>query len=473
MNNKILTFFLTALFVGFLPFISHVVAQETGVMKAMPFYNGSTGALPFGQTHSYTVTFRGNAEAIVSMKAIFTNYEEATTSAMTFQIPKGKISDISAFQVVQEPQCIQYDYNTQPTQYNATDSQNEPQTSVIPKCLQYSEPNYYGGYYGNVSYLKANIYNDGKTITVYLPQEVGPQKSGSLVLYYRATGYVKKDMYGAFSYSFETLKSDTIIRNLTVGINTDTDLKLEGTDANVNYQTFSVAPMATQDSAKMGSSFTSPEFDSYYQQIGYGSITKTASDLQPFDTFTVTGRYAKSSMQLYGKKIVIGSLLGLGILLLLIAGIHRLIRSFSNNRVTTTSASKTQIKSPMNSVLILGGVALLSSLLTTVYTIGLYVFFMVLNRGYYSDLNIVITLFIVLISCVIYLVIIFGPSIFVGWKRGVWWGVGTLTTTVVFLCIFVGMVMLYTFFMNRTRMYPSPVYMNSVSPTMESMPPLR
>lgn len=463
--NKKIVLLLTLAFILLFPAISR--AQETASFAPMPPYDGGMPAQPFGQTHAYTVTLRGNAEAVVSMKAVFTNYEEATQSAMTFQVPKGEIKSISAYQVVHEPQCIRYD--DQPIIYDKYDQANQTPAGrpmyKEPVCIEYQDPDYYNYYYGNTKYLKADVTMDSGTINISLSKEIGPQKSGSIVLYYRATGFVKKDSFGAYTYSFETLKSDTTIRSLTVGVNTDSDLMLEGTDQSVNYETTkTMAPLLARDSGMKQGSFVSAEFDSYYQQIGYGRITKTSADLQPYDSFTVEGRYAKSRFQLYGKKITIGGLIGLGILLFLVAIIYRGVKALSTKN-NSASGAKTQSSTTTTSVLMTFGMSLLSSVFAGIYTIGLYIFFTVLERGYYSQMNMIIMLFAILISCIVYILIIFGPAVFMGWKRGVWWGVGTIGVTVFLLCIYVALFIMYQLVANQSNIYPSIMYRDAAQST--------
>ncbi|MBP7967020.1 hypothetical protein KAZ66_01990, partial [Candidatus Woesebacteria bacterium] len=433
-NKKSIVVFLTLAVVFLTSYVPQSKAQSPAYMPAQETRQ-ILPSQPFGQTQAYSVTLRGNQEAVVSMKAIFTNYEEATMSALTFQVPKGEIQNISAYQVVIEPQCIRY--VQEPLKASGiekvTPNFNE---GFQQKCVQYSDPDYYQGYYGNMQYMKAVVNSDGKTIDVSLPTGVSPQKSGSIVLYYRATGYVKKDVFGAFLYSFETLKSDTTVRSLSVGVNTDSDLILEGTDQQVNYDTVgSAAPLLARDTGMKQDSFMSAEFDSYYQQIGYGRVTKTSADLQPFDSFTVEGRYAKSQIQLYGKRYTVGGLLALGGLIFIGYIVYRLYRNFVQNRVSQNQKAPS---SSGNAVLLMLGMGLLSSVGSALYTIFIYVFFTMLQRSYYLDMSMIIGLFALLISCIIYIVLVFGPTVFVGWKRGVWWGVGTLGVTLVLICIYTG-----------------------------------
>ena len=169
---------------------------ETATVSSDMFI-GSPGAI-FGQDHFYTVTLRGNGEAVVNMKAVFTNYEEASTSAITFEIPRVNLENVGVYQVVREKECIQFEAQKY-------DPETREYIPSKPQCTGYREPDYYAYYYGNTKYYRADSTLDGDKLTVQLPQEIGPQKSGSIILYYRAQGYVSKGMFGAYKYNFETI----------------------------------------------------------------------------------------------------------------------------------------------------------------------------------------------------------------------------------------------------------------------------
>ncbi len=174
---------------------------------------------------------------------------------------------------------------------------------------------------------------------------------------------------------------------------------------------------------------------------------------QPFDSFTVEGRYAKSQIQLYGKRYTVGGLLALGGLIFIGYIVYRLYRNFVQNRVSQNQKAPS---SSGNAVLLMLGMGLLSSVGSALYTIFIYVFFTMLQRSYYLDMSMIIGLFALLISCIIYIVLVFGPTVFVGWKRGVWWGFGTLGVTLVLICIYTGIFLIYVF-MQQQAVY-SPGY---------------
>ncbi|HSW97468.1 MAG TPA: hypothetical protein VLF89_06605, partial [Candidatus Saccharimonadales bacterium] len=61
------------------------VAQTYALMPLPPVNN--TNQTLFGENQYYTVTFRGNGEAIVTMKAIITNNNTTPLSSITLHLP--------------------------------------------------------------------------------------------------------------------------------------------------------------------------------------------------------------------------------------------------------------------------------------------------------------------------------------------------------------------------------------------------
>jgi hypothetical protein len=402
-----------------------------------------------GQDHYYSVNFRGNGEAVVSMKALFSNLGSSEQSTLTFTSPKIKPEEIVAYQIQREGQCIQYEPQT------ITDLKTMPLT---PKCISYQEPDYSIDYfYGKTTYLKAEVAGTGGTITVTLPKPVEVNKSGSIIVYYRGMGYASKNVFGAYNYAFETLKTKDNIRRVQVGINTDSDMVLKNSQGNVNY-----APM--MESSKLmttraaDAGVSSAQFDTFYQQIGSGMIIKDAANLKPDESYTVTGSYAKSNWQLYGKEIAMAIIIPL--LLILLVGIP-VVRALKRMKTTTS------VFSGRNILLILG-VSFLTAVLLGAHT-GFVVFLSSLTQSaYYYQAPLVLSLLLFLIAGSIYLLILVVPSIVMGAKRGLWVGVMTAVATIIWIIIgsvLIGSVLLMV---GRNTNYPvpmmraEPMMMNSV-----------
>lgn len=429
-NKIILLLLLLIVLIG----TTSIHAQTESMMLIPP--DSGRGADPaglFGQDHYYTVTFRGNGEAAVNLKAIFTNSEEATMSAITLRVPKVEPQDIIAYQVIKEGYCIQYEPVRSAPNDKVVYDIYEP-----PKCIQYSTPNYYDYYSQNTKYKKADITFEGDTITVHLPQGVSPDASASFILYYRAMGYTTKTFFGSYNYEFETLKTEVPIRTLQVGISADSDMVLKGASSEVNYRFDESVVKLSTDSSFPSAGVANPAIDRYYQQIGTGSIVKSAYSLQPLDSFTVDGSYADSIWQLHGKSILIAAIIILGTLVILGFLSYRIIKMLRHKAATNDNMSKTGTSSRMFTVLWMGGTGFVSSILAAGYTIFLFILFSQIDNYYYfgSQFNLLIALFLLILSIGIYPLILILPPLVIGVKKGLWWGVGTFAIAIGWLLVY-------------------------------------
>lgn len=353
-----------------------VAAQETNMM---PFRPPDTTPI-LGQEHAYSVMFRGNGDAVVSMRANFTNEEEGPTNILSFRIPRVEPRRVSAFQIISD-----------------------------------QEPNYYQ-WYGQAKYQKSKTEFSGDILTITLPQSVKPTKSGSVLIVFSATGYAKKNPFGAYSYTFETFKvKDASVSKATIGISVDSDLILDGAKGSVNYR-FSEADTMSMALGSEKMAVASPQLDQMYNQVGYGTITKSTSNLEPLESYTVKGRYADSAIRLYGK----GILIGLGIF---IATVILLI--FMGRKITSSSAAI---------ILPIGG-SFLSAALIAVYTAGLFLLRTTIQQVVSYEMVGVVFILITIISIGIYGFLLIAPSILVGLRRGITWGLGTFGLTILFLVI--------------------------------------
>lgn len=406
-----------------------------------------------GQDHYYTVTFRGNGEAIVSTRVAFTNLTEESQSMVALRVPKVQPQDISVYQVIREPQCIRYGQVQSSTSPGATGvSSGVSYTKMRPSCEEYQPADYYQYWYGQNKYQKASYELKGDSIEVTLPQSISPNGSGSFLVYYRAFGYAKKNIFGAYEFSFETLKTEDKIQTLQVGITTDSDLYLKGTKGKVNYRLDS---SSLEMKAGATSAVSSPRIDSFYQQIGQGVIVKNASNLQPLDSYTVKGVYAESVLSLYAKEIIWGIVILVGIILLFSFFLKRTMRSFHQ----TQPQEKRDIFPVSHPILGLFSFSFLVSVCIVVYTIVIYLFFTHLYYlSYDSSVSPAIVILALIISIAVYGGLFLLPAIVIGLKRGLWWGVGFFFSVTGWL-VFALMIVIVAAFILRFQndYYPYPV----------------
>ena len=426
------------------------VKASTQSMAIMPPDSGPAGI--FGEDHYYSVIFRGNGDAVVNLKAIFTNTEEATVSAVALHVPKGDVQDVVAYQIIREPSCLRYGPTKITPEPGIVEDRYDP-----PECIEYNNPYFYEySYLNTTKYKKATVQVDGDTITVTLPDEVSPERTSSYILYYRTKAYTQKNWAGGYTYAFESLKTDAPIRTLQVGISTDSNLKLKDSTSDVNYAEDTTAISELKAAPALGSAGTTDvAFDRYYQQIGQGSVVKNASSLQPLDTFTVEGAYAKSIWQLYAQRIAIIAVVIIIIVIVIGFGFLKLFK-YLRKKVERTST--TNMHTGMHPILWMIGSSFGSSILTAGYTIFLFIIMNFVNGYYYIgyEYNLLVGLFILIVSLAVYPLCLFVPSIVIGVKRGLWWGIGTFAMTIGWLMVYLFIVFGFLVLTRMNNSYPRP-----------------
>ncbi|KKT69149.1 MAG: hypothetical protein UW65_C0028G0005 [candidate division WWE3 bacterium GW2011_GWB1_44_4] len=364
----------------------------------------------FGQDHNYSVTFRGNGLAVVFLRAAFYNAGDTPLKELTLRFPaKIQPEGIAAYQIVRDNVCKTYDY----TKYNQPTGQYA--------CLTYTEPNYYDYYYGANTYKKAQVALANDTLTVTIPSGIASQKTGSALVYYRAFGYAKKNSFGAYPYTFETVKVDDTIRALRVGISTDSDLVMKGVIGGVDYFRETAPLMESTKVMSFGSSFTNTSIDTSLQSIGYGAVNKEAYNLMPLDAYTVAGAYAKNPVALYAKELVIGVAT---VLVLLVLVVFAGVKIYKVAHRVKTSGVEGSTKGHVGLNIAISALSgFLSSFAGSVFIVLAYFVLQLVSSWTYSgDILSIMHIFAVLVIIGLAALVMLPPHFIVGAKRGMWWG---------------------------------------------------
>ncbi len=430
-------------------------------VKPINFPRPSSSPNLFGQSDYYTVNFRGNGEAVVIFKANLSNTGADPISTINLHYASNvDPKDIAVFQVLQEPQCIQY--SPLPLQ-GVTPQESTPlgKPSNYPQaCAQYQEPDYQN-IYGNPQYLIVPFTMQNNAITLRLPSPIQQNKYGSYFIYYRSNGYAQKDLFGVYEYRFETLKIEDKIHNLQVGIITDSDFYLRGGTGEVTYSSLNIVKALS--SVDAGSAIRNPQFNQFYNQIGYGTITKNASDLAPLESYKTEGIYANAKLKLYGKEITITVFTALLLLLLAVFITRIVLRKLSEKK---TEKSEDQTAETTKTFLESAGISFLSVLLLFLYTLGAFALTQLVNTTMYYSYpynNSIITLFILAVSFPVYLFFLFAPSVGIGLRKGWWWGLITFGATVVWTILFTFLLFALLFFLlPRGNVYIKPLPMMGI-----------
>lgn len=425
MKQKFL--FLSLLLAVFLPFFA---AKPTYALMPLPPGNETL----FGENQYYTVTFRGNGEAIVTMKAIITNNKDKDLSSISLSLPSHfAINNVIGYQVIAKPQCVQYS--------------NEPVAK--PSCIQYQPPNYQ--YVANdTTYQKLSLQEMNNTFSFVLPTPIKPNDTGSYLLSFRTFDFTNKNAFGAYSFKFQSLKVDDQITALQIGIATDSDLVIKGAKGTVNYDTATSMKALAIPQAANGT-MQSQQFNDFYNQIGQGIIIKNASNLQPMESYTTTGMYADNNVKLYGQEIAITGGIILAILILIFGTIILILKRQPKQKSNKQSSN-------LSLFLISTGISFGSVLIASGYTVVVLLLFTLFNaNNYYGYTNSMFTnLLVTGLSGAVYLFFLFVPSIIMSIKKGLVWGGVMLGLTIMWALI--ACVVLfgvsYLFMNNNT---PSPI----------------
>lgn len=404
----------------------------------------------FGQDHYYSLTLRGNGDVLVSGRLLFSNTDSMPLSGYTLHIPSGKVNDITVYQVSRNRICEQYDSYDYPIYDQSYPNIKRP---TPLNCIKYQEPAYYDYLSGQNTYTKATYTYENNTIDVSLPHAISSGSSGSLLLFYRLKNATTRTLLGGYTYEFQTLKTEDTVHIVQIGISTDSDLFVKGAKGKVQYSPTQYMDSAIMKNAAAGVS--SPQLDMYYQQIGQGNEIKTSQALQPMDTYTVKGEYADSSWKLYGKEILIGLIIiavCLGLVLLVIKKVAKATQGKMNNQ--------------SKSILLVGIVSTVTAACITGYTVFIYFVFSYMQFNYYSQMNTIFTILLLVVSCGVYLVLLAGPSLWIGLSRGVVYGISTCALTV-FLLGVVLVILIAGMFVTRN---PYPVYPIRMQPYDSTAP---
>jgi len=386
--NKYLIVFVLLL----LPFVA---AQEVGVAESRIVPPDFGGTL-VGQNHYYYVVFDGEGEASVIGRIEIQNTDELQNLEIT--VP-GK--DIRLISIVQE----YYDYKEECLVWEdvSCTSENGSETCVRD-CQEYYSYPVYPPHYAEVTYEDVTSgAHVGQELSLNLTIPKSEQEQLVLLVYYKTPAYVTKSG-GVFSYDFSTITNGFDVNFVRVSLDVAEDLYMEGVESEIEYRESVLAAKA--DVAAVASSLA-------YIDTGY---TQTASSLDPFETFHVTGRYATSWFILNWPNVVGGVLLGLLVLGLIGWGIRTL---YQRDKKLGISLGVGVASGVLLWMIWFGSLFLLEKLY---YFVG---------YPYSGPFGLLVIILAILASLLLLIV----PGVFVGIRKGMSYGLYCLIATVATLFV--------------------------------------
>ncbi len=259
-----------------------------------------------GQTHFYTVQFRSDSRAIVYAKFVFQNSSMTVSrDTYTFTLPDGiSVENLTTDQILvkSNPVVVRCIKEPCPESLPADDTYSDN-----TDFLSSSSANYYDYYSPSYRYTSAYTYQplsydtSGTTYTLKLAHPIKPGKQGAILVTFTTDSYAKS-MFGRFSYTFKTLKTDELIDNANVAIVFDQELYSR--DVTQKRTTDSSSTPTINSGASTSS--TGKSLDSLIGTIGRGgAYTRVQSRLLPGDIMSVSGVYATTPFMLYFTEIIV------------------------------------------------------------------------------------------------------------------------------------------------------------------------
>ncbi len=294
MNRKIIAASLL------LVLLSNVVSAVA--TSIYPNYGGQPG-------HFYQVIFDGEGEAAVVAKIVQPNTGKNDLDKIELEIP-GRVNARYIFQEIPsqacDNRCVRYDNVCAKTETVCTrwDAASKTCASWDDRCTQYSTTcaEYPARCYD--SYERAFVPLDfkeeqlswSKKLTVNLSKPVDQGKSVTVIIYYKAMGYTQKDIN--FNFDFETIKSSLDTPYLRVAVDVDGDLSLRGGETKTSYipNLGSFNSLAAKKNVALTGEHAGFVRGLSDNVIHAGGYVKTKSNLDPWESFHVTGRYNEKGL---------------------------------------------------------------------------------------------------------------------------------------------------------------------------------
>lgn len=424
-----------ALILLFILILSSIVfAQERLMSPTIIVPPEPDGNNIVGGNQYYTVNYDGEGEAAVLVKLEIQNIDKKNLTELSLEIPGSNVRIISIVQEYYEKmqQCI--DYEEVCTNFSEGKCQE-----YIRRCKRYYDQIVYPPKYYPIAYEKEAL-SESNLLRFNLPKEIGTQENAVVLIYYKSNKYAEKKFL-AYKIDFETIKINADTQNVRVAINVDQDLVLEGKKAEVNYRDNFAMAEKSLSAPIAGASSDSLQQLSNFVTYAEGYV-KTASGLDPLESFSVKGRYAKSWVALhwFGTLVTLLALvvIGLGLYSLYVKKIAKL----THGRIIAKTIG----------LGIASSVSVLLLWFLTSFLVNL-----IRQSLDWQTANLFAVL-LYLMTGLMMLLVFFGPPVYMGVKHGFMSGVWAVVATVAFMFLLLVVVLVFFLLFGTGQQYPIPIY---------------
>ena len=271
----------------------------------------------FGQAQSYDVLLRGDGGAIVNAKFQVSNNDESVKTKYSYSLANGELKTVTAYQEItcsSLPTIIsQNGQATTASGISSTTIQGYETDTDTPECYPGYNKNtttdstsaktstrYYAPTHNNI-YKKIDTKINGNSFDLTLPNAVKSGKSANIIMVYNAAN-ISNGTLGIHKFTFTTLKTSEQIVSANIAISVDEGYYLaDSSKVKNNYLQKNSSSL--NNALQSGTTATNSTLDSsaqnYINSIGNnGMITKTANQVLPGETFSVSGKFATSTFLL-------------------------------------------------------------------------------------------------------------------------------------------------------------------------------
>ena len=360
-----------------------------------------------GQKHEYKVVLRGDGRAIVVGKFTVPNTGSDTLTSIRIGLSVDDATQMTAYQLIVDQACSKFD-----------------NTSGTPVCTKYKDIS--SKDVTNAEYKKITIIEASpQKYTLSLPSAVEVGKTSVILFAYSSKQYTTES-FGLYSYDFSTPTIDERIDLMAVSVQTDSDLYIDGEDSSIQYG--SRISSSTSDVGELSADSAMAMMTS----TRGNTVRSTASDLFPGESYTVTGRYSEfwwilSLDKIIGGIVILAILVGLGTW-----KSRRILKieSIPLKQRITTLFSESYLTSGLFTAVLIGVWSAI------VMNLTMSTFLRHIENGLAAVL-------IGLVVMMIYVPILFGPSIALGAKKG--WRAGIMTFISAIVWLIIGIALLGAF----------------------------
>lgn len=360
-----------------------------------------------GQKHEYKVVLRGDGRAIVVGKLTVPNTGMDTLTSIRVGLSVDDATQMTAYQLIVDQTCSKFD-----------------NTSGTPICTKYkdiSSKDVTTAEYKKITIIEASP----QKYTLSLPSAVEVGRTSVILFAYSSKQYTTES-FGLYSYDFSTPTIDERIDSMSVSVQTDSDLYIDGEDSSIQYG--SRISSSTSDVSELSADSAM----AMMMSTRGNTVRNTATDLFPGESYTVTGRYSEFWWRLSLGKIITGIVILVILIGLGIWKSRRMLKTESiplKQRIATLFSGNYLANGLFTAVLIGVWSAIVMNLMKSTFL-----------RHIDNGLAEMLIGFVVLM---IYVPITFGPSIAVGAKKG--WKAGIMTFIGAIVWLIIGIALLGAF----------------------------